>query len=174
MPTYNVQFKNKAGASVQNVVATCAADAIRKAGRDLGCRIDPTDPHDQSHLLEAVEITEADRTAVRREVFDSLERQLEKVRAQQAAAARTLVQAGYVIRTAADPGVYLRIIGASLIGSGITRATRFTEESARALAPTIQNGHGQPASPVPLREALDAEARHLADLIDRLSTEYKD
>lgn len=118
--------------------------------------------------------TTTDRTAARREVFDSLARQLVEVRAQQAAAARTLVQANHVIRTAEDPGVYLRILGASLIGSGITRATRFTEESARALAPTIQNGHGQQAQAVPLREALDAEAQHLADLIDRLSAECQD
>ncbi len=119
--------------------------------------------------------TALDRTAARREVFDSLARQLLDIRAQQAAADRTLVQAGYVIRTAADPGVYIRILGAdSLSGSGITRATRFTEERARALAPAIRNGYGQPAEPVPLREALDAEAQHLADLIDRLSTEYKD
>jgi hypothetical protein len=124
----------------------------------------------QSKPLEQTTMTTIiDRAAARLEVFDSLVRQLEEIRAQQAAMARTLVQANYVIRTAADPGVYLRILGTdSLAPAGITRATRFTEERARALAPEICNGHGQQARPVPLREALDTEARHLADLIERL------
>lgn len=54
MTRYTVQFKGNTGARVNSVEADSAADAIRKAGRDLGCRIDPTDPFDQSFLLEAI------------------------------------------------------------------------------------------------------------------------
>lgn len=56
MSRYTVQFKDSSAntARVNSVEAESAADAIRKAGRDLGCRIDPTDPRDQSFLLEAI------------------------------------------------------------------------------------------------------------------------
>lgn len=55
MTLYTVQPKNDPNrVAAYNVEAATPADAIKQAGRQLGYYINPTDPNDQSFMLEAI------------------------------------------------------------------------------------------------------------------------
>jgi hypothetical protein len=55
MTLYTVQTKNDPkGPKARNIEAATPADAIKQGGKLMGFYIDPTDPYDQSHLLEAI------------------------------------------------------------------------------------------------------------------------